>query len=185
MSERTTVRLARNAPAVVTLSVEWATPGPGWDEALLLVASEALGSRQALAITPDPPVWDLDPNEVCAQIQALEVVGNRELLLPFAGADQAALRAVVSSNDFRLGTLLLTALPADDLTRIEALLAAVLRATATTSVETDELLLRCFDDHWLEIYNLSQDTLGRVRAGLSTLADQRGWAFDDNTSEEI
>lgn len=179
-----TLQLASVELGVIQLSVEWVVVGPGWGEALFSVATEALRGSPALALTSDPPSWDVDPGEVSARVSVHTLDGYRELLLPFDSADSAALQAAVDSTDFRLGTLLLTALPTDDLGRIEALLVAVHSAASARPPATTELLLHCSDDARFYAHNLSTDALARVKAALGALTEAMGWRLRDLTTKE-
>lgn len=179
-----TLRLAPIGPGVHQLSVEWVVVDSGWDKAVFSVATQALRGGPALALTSDPPYWDVDPGEVSAHVSSHTIDGYQELLLPFDPADSAALLAAVNSTDFRLGTMVLTALPADDLGRIKALLAAVHRAASVRPPATTELLLHCSDDARLYAHNLSNDALARVKAALGALTETMGWRLRDLTTKE-
>jgi hypothetical protein len=173
MSAPARLLVRRPSASTMTFAVESPRVEPGWHAAKRAIVGAALHGSDVLALTSEPPVWDLDLARFGGR-QMHRTLDGWPMVLVWVAADDA-LDELVASSDFGLGTLLLAAVPAGEPERAEALARAVRQAGVSGPVETDELFLDCVDDALLSLHNADDSALARVTETLRTIAAAAGW----------
>lgn len=171
--------VTQEQPTIVVVSLASPVYEPNWNEVVARVAQAAFEGRDVGFVTFEPPIWDVDLSDLSGRVTTMQY-GKEKFALVFApSVTLNTLRLATHSTDFKLRTLLITAIPETPSQRIEDFLVASLRRRdPLEKIDTAEEFMECIDDKWLYWYNPQAEVLARCVQALKSFADKQGWRFE-------
>ncbi len=179
MSEHTVpvLSIKQHPPASVVIALDAPRYEPEWNEVKAQVVQLAFAGHPSCFVGSDPPIWDLDLRELSSQVITIPSSAGPFALVFAAAASPELLHQAVDSTDFKLGTLLIAAIPATPAQRSSEFIAALAQRTPLHSAETAEEYMECFDDTWLYWHNAAASAQARCIQMLREFATMQGWQF--------